>query len=318
MKIVQTKINSNHSHSILKVDSLHMGQYLVFDIYIQRNSDYIIIIEKGTILSQALFTKLEHQEKLFILKEDIYKKTLTCKSLQDYTLNNQKSISLNLTILSSINKKIFTKYLNSKEDIIEIECVKSLVKSIIFLVQANPNFLKEIIPYFENKHELSTHSLNVTIYSLSLGRLIKLTNSELLQLGIASLLHDLGLKKVDEKLLERDEKLTIEEMQSIQKHPLYSTQIIKQNLIFDPYIINAITHHHENHDGTGYPDSLEAREISTFASIISIADVFDALTNNRPSREAYKSFEALKIMMQDVSMTHKFKHDYLQLFLKLF
>ena len=317
MKIVQTKINSNHSHSILKMDSLNMGQYLVFDIYIQRSSDYIIIIEKGTLLSQELFTKLKHQEKLFILKEDIYKKDLTYKSLQDYTLNNQKDMGVNLGLLNTINQQLFTNYLNSKEDDIEIESAKSIVKTIIFLIQNNPNFLKEIIPHFSNEHELSTHSLSVCIYSLSIAILLKLQNHELVQLGTAAILHDVGLKKIDDKLLDKNDKLSTYEMKEIQKHPLYSTKIIKQNLIFDPYIIDAITHHHENYDGTGYPDSLEAKDISIFASIISIADVFDALTNNRPARKAYKSFEALKIMMQDESMAHKFNHTYLQLFLKL-
>ena len=317
MKIVQNKMNTASAYSLLKIDSLNLGDYLVFDVYIKKENNYLIIIEKGTMLTLELFAKLEKQEKLFISKEDLHKKSLSCENLQDYTKYNQKNIAYNLNIFNQINKKIFTNYLNSEDNTLDLDCVKSLVKSIIFLIKTKPSFLKEIMPHFTNEHELETHSLHVTIYSLSIGNLLRLSDSELLQLGTASLLHDVGIKLIDSELIAKNKKLTIQEMETIQKHPVYSTKIIKHNLLFDPYIIDAITHHHENYDGSGYPDALKGKDISVYASIISIADVFDALTNNRPARDAYKSFEALKIMMKDESMANKFNFKYLQLFLKL-
>ena len=195
--------------------------------------------------------------------------------------------------------------------------MNELLMSIIFLIKEQKKRLKDLMPYFLNKHELPTHSLNVSIYSLSLGVALKFNDKELLQLGVASLLHDIGIKKVDQSIIAKDNKLSLRELESIHQHPIYSTQIAKQNLVLDPYIIDAITHHHENHDGSGYPDSLDTRKISNYASIISIADVFDALTNTRPNREAYTSFDSLKIMMRDESMANKFNYAYLKKFLKL-
>jgi HD-GYP domain-containing protein (c-di-GMP phosphodiesterase class II) len=75
-------------------------------------------------------------------------------------------------------------------------------------------------------------------------------------------------------------------------------------------------HHHESHDGTGYPDALLSEEISPFASILSVCDVFEALTNDRPYRKKYSTFNALKIMMKDDEMVNKFNQEYLKSFLK--
>lgn len=152
---------------------------------------------------------------------------------------------------------------------------------------------------------------------MSLGNALALDDEELSKLGIAALLHDVGIKKIDSHIIEKENKLSFKEYERVHQHPLLSVQIIKHNKIFDPYIIEAVTHHHENYDGSGYPDGLIARQISIFSSIISITDVFDALTNTRPNRDAYSSFDALKIMMHDKTMVKKFNLKYMKVFLSL-
>jgi HD-GYP domain-containing protein (c-di-GMP phosphodiesterase class II) len=104
----------------------------------------------------------------------------------------------------------------------------------------------------------------------------------------------------------------------VQKHPDYSVEIVMKNYIHDPYIIDAIKHHHESHDGNGYPDGLSGNAISEFSSIICISDVFDALTNNRAYREKHSTFDALKIMMKDETMVNRFNQNYLKVFLQSF
>ncbi|MDQ1337456.1 MAG: hypothetical protein QG617_423, partial [Campylobacterota bacterium] len=96
-----------------------------------------------------------------------------------------------------------------------------------------------------------------------------------------------------------------------------SVEIIKQNHIHDPYILDAVMHHHERYDGSGYPNNLTKGDISDFASILAICDVFDALTNSRAHRKNYSSFDALKMMMRDSEMVNGFNQRYLHLSLKL-
>jgi len=314
MKIVQ---NSLKSYFVFDINLLKKSECLVFNLYIKRKNNYTIIIEAGTVLSENIYHKLTNQDKLYIQKEDFGKDKLTCLNLKNHIFYNVNNIKRSFDLLNSINNKIFSNYLNSKDNIISLECVENLIKSIIFLIKNNQLFFKALISEFLNEHELASHSFNVCVYSIGLGNALEFNDEDLLRLGIAGLLHDIGIKNIDAMIINSSEKLSLSELESIQKHPLHSVQIIKNNHILDPYIIDAITHHHENYDGSGYPDALMGSDISCFASIVSIADVFDALTNKRPNREAYKSFDALKLMIKDEMMVNRFNYKYLKRFLTL-
>ena len=307
MRVQQTNLSGSNPFLVFNMDSLTIGEPVVFDILIKREKNYVIIIEAGTVLSQELHKKLHNQDKLYISKDDEDKKTLTCESIKSYVEYNLNDIEKSLQFLYKVNQNLFTNYINSDKNEISIECIEHIVKSIIFLTQNYDKYLKNVIPYFKSEYELSIHSLQVCIYAINLGDTLKLDSKELLQLGTASLLHDIGMKKIDASITSKQSELTLSEYEEVYHHPRYSAEIVKHNHIKDPHIIDAITHHHENHDGSGYPHCLNSKEISQFASIISISDVFDALTNSRPHRKAYTSFNALKLMMRDDSMANKFK-----------
>ena len=162
----------------------------------------------------------------------------------------------------------------------------------------------------------SKHSLHVAIYALNIGHKLNYNTKSLQQLGISALLHDLGFKRVDKNLIQKESALNEEEIKEVQKHSRFSVEFIRHNNITDPKIIDAILHHHEQDDGKGYPDRLSKDEISDSAAILFICDVFDALTTSRPYRKEYSSFEAIKYMIKDPSMSHKFNHRFLELFLK--
>lgn len=317
MEVGKNNLNSADIYMPFKVSSLKVGETVPFDIFIQHDNDYATLIKTGTHLSETLYVKLSRQKSLFSRREDIEKYGLICTTLETNLSNNQHNIEKSLEFLYKINQKIFKSYIDSQDDKISFLCVGELVKGILYLIHNNPSFLKDVMAHFINEDKLSTHSLNVCIYSMSLGNALALDDEELSKLGIAALLHDVGIKKIDSHIIEKENKLSFKEYERVHQHPLLSVQIIKHNKIFDPYIIEAVTHHHENYDGSGYPDGLIARQISIFSSIISITDVFDALTNTRPNRDAYSSFDALKIMMHDKTMVKKFNLKYMKVFLSL-
>jgi len=215
-----------------------------------------------------------------------------------------------------ISDILFNDYMEHPFNKIEYRCVNSIVKAVIFLIKYDKDFLKNTIPHFEQEHKLSNHSLHVTVYATFLGNLLGLKSKELLQLGIAALLHDLGIKKIDQKLINKNGELTENEQKEVSKHSRLSVEIIKLNYIQDSTIIEAVLHHHEQYDGYGYPDRLMEKDITIFASILSICDVFDALTSHRPYRKHFSSFEALRMMLKDESMANNFNRRYLHLLLK--
>lgn len=316
MKVLQKKIKTVNYYTLMDLDSLSVGDNMAFDIFIKKDNDYIIIIEAGTYLSESLYEKLQKQTSLYIFKKDKDKISLTCQSLKYYVKHNKDNINRRLYFIEKINSELFDNYLKNKLNKIDLECVNIIVNSILYLLKYDVNFLKNTIPYFKEDDSLSNHSLHVSIYAMKLAHDLDLNTKELIQVGTAALLHDLGIKKINESLINKNTKLELVELEQVQKHVVYSVDIIKQNNIHDPYILDAVMHHHEQYDGNGYPEKIQQGDIGVFASILAISDVFDALTSNRPHRKQYTSFEAIKMMLKDDSMKNKFNRKYLQLLLK--
>jgi len=315
MKVIKTKVN-HVAYSLLDISSVELGDAVPFDIFIKRDKDYMIIIEAGTFISADLYNKLKKQDSLYIAKKDEDKQILSCETLKYYIRSNKNNVEKRLQLLYDVNYQLFDIYLNNKDNKINLNCVVLIIKSIIFLIKYDEEFIQKTMPFFINDHKIATHSLHVAIYAIKLGNLLHFSDEQLLQIGTAALMHDVGYKKIDNSTTDKSTKLTIKDIEHIHRHSQYSVDIIKQNHILDPYIIDAVMHHHERYDGSGYPEGLEREEISDFASILAICDVFDALTNNRPHRKEYSSFDALKMMMKDTSMVHKFNQEYLLLSLK--
>lgn len=133
--------------------------------------------------------------------------------------------------------------------------------------------------------EIRDHSLRVTEYSERTAEQMGLSPAEIENIRVAAALHDIGKIGISDTILDKDASLQHEEREHIHRHPLIATQILGP---IDELkeIIQLIKHHHENFDGTGYPEGLSGRAIPLGSRIIAIADTFDAITSTRPYREA--------------------------------
>lgn len=128
------------------------------------------------------------------------------------------------------------------------------------------------------------HSERVTQYALMIGEKMGLSSKELKDLEIAAILHDIGKIGTDEKILNKPGKLTEEEYGIVKRHPDRGVEMLSHiNQL--TYLAPAVKHHHEQFDGTGYPDRLKGEAIPLFARIISAADTFDAMRADRPYRK---------------------------------
>lgn len=127
------------------------------------------------------------------------------------------------------------------------------------------------------------HSERVGLLALLLGRALRLPDAELRDLEWAGMLHDVGKIGISGSILNKSEPLSHAEMSRIRQHPRIGFEIMYSVSTLAP-ILPAVLHHHERFDGTGYPDGLHGTEIPRMARIVQIADVFDALTSDRPYR----------------------------------
>lgn len=139
------------------------------------------------------------------------------------------------------------------------------------------------------------HSLRVSDYATELGKRVKLSQKRLENLKMAAILHDIGKIGIEESILNKPGRLTEEEFDKIKQHPQNGVKII-QDIVFLKDVSKIILDHHEKMDGTGYPNSKKQNEINAEAAILGIADVYDALTSDRPYRKAMNMEEALAII----------------------
>jgi len=137
------------------------------------------------------------------------------------------------------------------------------------------------------------HSERVAYLSVILSEKLEMEKERIQKILIAGLLHDVGKIGIPEAILRKNGKLSKEEYELVKSHTIKGEEIVKP---LDPEIAKIVRHHHERWDGKGYPDGLKDGEIPLEVRILSVCDVFDALTSDRPYRRAYPLEEALKIM----------------------
>lgn len=160
-----------------------------------------------------------------------------------------------------------------------------------------------------------SHNVNVGVLSLFLGLNIGLSTIELQRLGIAALLHDVGKMFLDPKILNKVGKLSDTEHKLVNQHSSFSYKYIKESYHIHASTYLGILYHHEKIDGTGYPKGKKGKDIPLFSRIISICDVYDALTSNRPNRPPLLPSEAMEYMMANGSTS--FDMDLLKVFTRI-
>jgi len=155
-------------------------------------------------------------------------------------------------------------------------------------------YLNEIKGYDDYTY---THCVNVGFYSMLIGRRLHMPDSKLIDLIQAGLLHDIGKIKIDNKLLNKKGKLTEEEFDTIKKHSLLGYEILKDSPYIGTEIKKAVLMHHERMDGSGYPYGIKNKEICEYARIVAIADVYDAMTSDRPYKKKATPFDAFHMFL---------------------
>ena len=143
------------------------------------------------------------------------------------------------------------------------------------------------------------HSERVAFFATELGKTVGLSVDQISDLKRGGLLHDVGKIGIPDAVLRKKGKLTTEEFEAIKSHTVIGEQICSPLRSFGG-ILNLVRSHHERLDGSGYPDGLTAESISTPVRILSIADVFDALTSDRPYRSSMSLEDVERIFSDEV------------------
>jgi len=178
----------------------------------------------------------------------------------------------------------------------DVHQVEENIENLIDSVFRNRDGLLAILKLKQYDEYTFTHSLNVAVLAVSAGRSVGLERSELLQLGVGGIFHDIGKTEIPPEILNKPGRLTDEEFKIMKLHPVRGDEILDSYQEVTPLARQVVRHHHERIDGTGYPDGLAGADIAPYIIISGMADVYDALSSDRVYHKGMLPHEALKVI----------------------
>lgn len=194
--------------------------------------------------------------------------------------------------------------------------IKELADDLIRSVEMDDNLLLKMHQLQSYDDSTYKHCLRVAMMSVSIGKQLKLPREQMNDLALSALLHDIGKRAIPLEIIRKPGKLTDSEFEEIKKHPAIGYMLLKKQGGYSEAVLGGVLMHQEKYDGSGYPLHLKGDNISLIARIITVADVYDALTSKRPYRQPWSVAEAEEFMMGG-SYTH-FDYDVICAFLAAF
>lgn len=170
------------------------------------------------------------------------------------------------------------------------ECVDSIIKS--------PDALMWLTQLKERDEYTSQHSMNVCILSIALARQIDLPIEEIEKIGLCGMMHDVGKMKIPLEILNKPGRFEPEELAIMQTHTTLGWKLLMSHSGMPGSAIDTAYNHHERLDGKGYPRGLKANHIPLYTRIVTIADMYDAITSDRVYQNGKTHLEAIKILTQ--------------------
>jgi len=181
---------------------------------------------------------------------------------------------------------------------VDTSAAKQLVEEITDSVARNSGALISLARLKTVDDYTYMHSVAVCAMMIALSRQLGLDAEQTRLAGIAGLMHDLGKAAMPLEVLNKPGKLTDAEFAIIKSHPAKGHAMLKASTDVDPVVLDVCLHHHEKVDGSGYPEGLKGDEISLFAKMGAVCDVYDAITSNRPYKQGWDPAESLRRMAE--------------------
>jgi HD-GYP domain-containing protein (c-di-GMP phosphodiesterase class II) len=275
------------------------GDYLAKTIF---DNDGRVLLREGVMLTEIFLIRIKclkiysiyiSDEYRDIMIEDVIKPELrqtAIKTIKEtfYSFEKYSLYSSN----TNFNEKRFAKEKQSY-----FESIGSVAKDIIDEIISKKNVMINLVDIKNMDNYTYQHCVNVAVISLVIGVQLQLNQNELYTLCMGALIHDIGKVLIPKEIILKPGPLTDEEFKTIKQHTTKGYDYLKGCLdVSAPARIVALQHH-EKINGCGYPDNVKDKSINRFARIVAIADVYDALTSDRPYRKAMNPSDAVEYIL---------------------
>jgi len=279
-------------------------------------------IQSGAVLAKAIMT-LEGKVLLASGAEitEEYKRRLLSNGITEIYIEDEISKDINIPeivseeIVSEAKRKVKLLMNNpSLKTSVDGFQIMQVVDKIISSILSNRDIVATLSDIRSVDDYTFSHSVNVCILSLIIGIGFGYSSNKLRELGVGSILHDIGKVMIPQEILKKPVQLTNEEFEEIKKHTIYGHELIKRIRGITMMASYIILGHHERIDGSGYPYHLKGEYIHKAARIVAVADVYDALTTDRVYRKKLMPHEVIDYI---TSLASKhFDQDVVDLFIR--
>jgi putative nucleotidyltransferase with HDIG domain len=277
---------------------------LVFNIFckVQDSSEdrYVLYASKDPRYRdkvRELLQSSDFMEELFIHEDDLtlYFEHAT-NSLRDYVINSDATPEKKMEKVYDLSKDVTKQFFDANSS---PEILRGSDKVVDLMEQClNNNELGffGLTKIMEKDYYTYTHSINVGLLCMSFALKIGMPADEVHELGLGGMLHDVGKSKIPMEIINKKGALTEDEFELVKNHTGSGEEVLKGLGCYGEKVINMVGQHHEKFNGTGYHLGLVGEDISLFARICKLTDVYDALTTRRSYKKSLKPLEALTIM----------------------
>ncbi len=203
----------------------------------------------------------------------------------------------------------------SSGETFDMDASRKAIQSCVTSILNNANALLWLTQVKQQDHYTAEHSLRVGILAIAFGRFLDFNEYDLELLGLCGMLHDVGKAKIPDDILNKPGRLSRIEFDIMKEHAQFGKDILLEYDGVEKLIIDTAHYHHERVDGKGYPEQVNAAYLHKYIRMVSIVDVYDAITSARPYKDGSPAFDALKILFSERGK--HFDNDLVEAFIRM-
>lgn len=285
----------------IRLSTIRPDKVTTFDIFVLVDARHIQYLRAGDKISDGKIQSLHNKDtgdSFFVRLEDKQK-------YRDWVREEMNSDLLNpfdkAKILRESSVALMEDLFENPDVNTALDESRPIITDFIDLMETAPEAMAFMISLSGHDFYTYNHSLDVSIYSLGLGKALGYDKVNLEELGVAALFHDIGKRNVPLEILCKKGGLDDTEWEQMKMHPQYGLAILNKHPNMSDAIKAACFEHHESWAGNGYPQQLVADEIHPFARIVAITDTYDAMTTQRSYNVPMTPVDAVTMMKEKLA-----------------
>lgn len=234
------------------------------------------------------------------------------RNVEKYRADDRSKVTLSDSVRKRVSEGIQYIY-NDTESENFADTTNSIAASLLAAIEENDAMAVDITSLKTSDEYTFKHSVDVATIGMIIAKTLGLPSQQIYEIGISGLLHDVGKTKVPPEILNKPARLDREEFEIMKQHSVYGYRILQERGDYNEAIEMGVLQHHEKMNGSGYPVGAYGGNISSYARILAVADIYDALVTERPYKAAFSQRDAVEMIMSMTSeLDMKAMHAFLE------